>query len=837
MASTREKYLTNAQRYLEKGNLARAIKEYAKVLEIQPDDIRTRLRIGDLQARLGQRNEAISTYEGVAREYSARGFFPKAVAVYKQINRLDPTRSDIQLQLAQLYLQMNLLSESLAQYRQVAEQLRKSGNTEDLADILLQIIDIDPFDVSARIHLGEHCSSQGNALEAAEHFAVAADQLRETNHINEYIKVAERYFFHQPDDVPRLKELVQVYLQREDYKRALAKLQLIFKTTEKDPQALRYLADTFLGLKKRDRAVRVLKELAELHVEKGQEELAVEVYQRVFTLDPDDLDACIHLGLSLPPRYAHRAVSSSQPSSRTTPYPPSLSDQTQPPHRAAPDTGEQWVQTPTAAGLFTYPGNIISLNRLLNPEQLNIIYRLLLEGDNSLKNASWDRGMEVLTQALRIDPDNISARERLVQMYLHQGLVLDAIDQLLHLAGHCWQADPARSSRYLYQALRLDPNHPAANALRHDLGLDQVDLSAFRRETSAPVTGPQEVTSQVKRQEVMAYPQTPGEIPPPTWQTHPGAYDSLQPPSDYARPGSTPPGLLDQERDEITKVSPAADARHRVPPEMTWAKAFSSQRTSAPSDYSPEHGSLSPSPTPHMPGYAPDVATGVYTTSGESVDGSGPVYQAESDLDDLFLDADEIVEADGAVPIEIETPEPSGSVRPSYSDLASAEDSSPSDQPFSDTHPLFGKRRAAPEGVEDVTLPPAASAPTSIVIGAPEEGHPQAAGTPQPPHPEQEAASTPPPPSAPPPVTPTGISAAAPVEKKPEAPRPQVELPPLPDDLPEELKDELTELEILMSSNQRGAAQDLMFEMTMAYPEHTPFIMEIMALLEGQGEK
>ena len=89
MAFDREKTLQVAQKYIDKRKYDRAILEYQKVVEHEPNDARTLLRIGDLQARLGAHAEAIATYDRVALYYSSRGFSLKAVAVLKQIGSKD----------------------------------------------------------------------------------------------------------------------------------------------------------------------------------------------------------------------------------------------------------------------------------------------------------------------------------------------------------------------------------------------------------------------------------------------------------------------------------------------------------------------------------------------------------------------------------------------------------------------------------------------------------------------------------------------------------------------------------------------------------------------------
>ncbi len=49
----------------------------------------------------------------VANQYAEQGFFFKAVAVFKQILKLDPSRLDVSLALADMYEQLQLVSDAL----------------------------------------------------------------------------------------------------------------------------------------------------------------------------------------------------------------------------------------------------------------------------------------------------------------------------------------------------------------------------------------------------------------------------------------------------------------------------------------------------------------------------------------------------------------------------------------------------------------------------------------------------------------------------------------------------------------------------------------------------
>ena len=72
-----------------------ALKDYLRVLDDNPKDVFALNKAGDLCVRMGRPADAIGHFARIADSYSADGFFLKANAIYKKINKIDPTRLDV----------------------------------------------------------------------------------------------------------------------------------------------------------------------------------------------------------------------------------------------------------------------------------------------------------------------------------------------------------------------------------------------------------------------------------------------------------------------------------------------------------------------------------------------------------------------------------------------------------------------------------------------------------------------------------------------------------------------------------------------------------------------
>ena len=290
MALDRSKVLETAQKHLAKGHYARAIAEYHKLVEADPNDVRTWLKIGDLYTRQGSRRDACDTYGRVAQQYKKQGFFRKAVAVYKQILKLDPSRLDILVSLAEMYEHLQLVSDALITYETVAASYARQGDTDLALDTLDRMVNLDPENIPIRIKYAEALSKAGRTPEAANAFATGATLLKKLGRIDDYIKVAERLLYHRPDDIDTARELAQLYLDRRDPKRALSKLQLCFKADPRNVPTLLLLARAFQVLGQIPKTISVYKEIARIHQTAGRLEERAIILREILELDPNDAE-------------------------------------------------------------------------------------------------------------------------------------------------------------------------------------------------------------------------------------------------------------------------------------------------------------------------------------------------------------------------------------------------------------------------------------------------------------------------------------------------------------------------------------------------------------------
>jgi len=193
--------LTTAQKFLQKNQLAKAIKQYEKALSLDDKDFRCRQKLAELYSRKGEVDKAITHYEKVAAYYSEHAFYLKAIAVYKQMQRLAPEEESFTLKLARLNEQQGLVGNALSEYRTLLKHYESKDNVRAAIDTLGRIRDLDPDNIGAAVKLANYYSQSEQKDKAHETFAEVEEQLWEKGNYKQLQTFYEHFMQLWPDDV------------------------------------------------------------------------------------------------------------------------------------------------------------------------------------------------------------------------------------------------------------------------------------------------------------------------------------------------------------------------------------------------------------------------------------------------------------------------------------------------------------------------------------------------------------------------------------------------------------------------------------------------------------
>lgn len=667
MAFNKEKVMDAARKFVDKGQIDKAVKEYLRIVNEDPKDVRVWLKIGDLYAKKGAKQDAIETYLKVARFYHEQGFFLKAVAVYKQILKLDPRLVDVILKLAELYRQLGLMTDAMQHFESVAAHFHREGNTKEALATVKKLVDLDPENIATRIKLAELYSKEGLVEEAVTEFTVACEQLRRQNRLDDFLKVAERLLWHKPDNHPLNRELAGLYLRRNDPRRALQKLQACFKADPRDVETLGLLAQAFQALDQKAKTVSVLKELARVHVENKQRDKATEVFRKILEFVPNDPDARDFLGTNQPAA----AAAAPPPAPRPAPAPQL------PPQARASTPIPAVVRAATDAAKFNFTGDLPAFNAknpgltgsmplvdeqslsgvdfalpeyddadfsadmepAPDPRQMSAagerhaeeISKILAETDVYVKYGLHQKAVDHLRRVFTLDPENVEAHERLKDIFVGQGREQEAEVELLKLAEVVAPSDPDRAEAYLQELLAMNGTHTGAFELARRFRLRVARMSSVSAEVSYEGGGVAAIDSELDELSLDDAPRG-GPRPMGVARSHRDSVDDFDPGDligDMAhgspapsRPPSRPPQYASDNYDLDFAPSPSQSTR-QMSPEMVDALANAPVEEDEPV--------ITDRPPSHWGNEAPRVA-------GRSIDDRIDAQLVEAELDASEID-------------------------------------------------------------------------------------------------------------------------------------------------------------------------------------------------------
>lgn len=259
-----------AQKYLARGQIDKAIAEWEKLVREAPDG-NTYNTIGDLYLKKGDKKAAIDFFHKAATFFREGGFSLKALALYKKVININPADANAYTALGELSEEKGLVTDAIKYYLTVADILSKEASKERFLNIYERILSLAPSNISLRDKVAGLFLKEGftsHAIREYLHIARHAAERGETEQSRSYYaKILEL----QPDNRNALVGMSHVEEKRGDLRNATAYMKRAVETQQDDPHLL--LRYAFL-----------LKEASEY-------DEALSVVARVIETDPSDVQA------------------------------------------------------------------------------------------------------------------------------------------------------------------------------------------------------------------------------------------------------------------------------------------------------------------------------------------------------------------------------------------------------------------------------------------------------------------------------------------------------------------------------------------------------------------
>jgi tetratricopeptide (TPR) repeat protein len=175
MAIDKNAVIKEAQKFTAKGQYAKAIAEWKKLVREFPNDANIFNTIGDLCLKKDAKAEAVDAYKKAADILAADGFSSKAIALYKKILNIDPKKIEVHLALADLNAEKGLTGNALESYKFAADYYTQKNEMVKALDIYQKMADLNPSNVGFRLKLADLYIKEGLKKEATKAYLEAAN--------------------------------------------------------------------------------------------------------------------------------------------------------------------------------------------------------------------------------------------------------------------------------------------------------------------------------------------------------------------------------------------------------------------------------------------------------------------------------------------------------------------------------------------------------------------------------------------------------------------------------------------------------------------------------------
>ncbi|HXC93875.1 MAG TPA: hypothetical protein VN652_07680 [Geobacteraceae bacterium] len=192
MSSTKTKLLDSAQKNLLKGQYGRAVSDYRQIIQLEPSDMRHRQKLAEILTKANLKDEAITEYTSLAKHYIESVHYLKAIAVYKQVQKLDPTNPEISLTLASLNEKQGLIGNATAEYASALQLFEKNSENLKALKVLESMLALDPGNSAVRLRIAEKYFVVGKEGISFDQFLALATDLKSRDDENGFKHVSEK---------------------------------------------------------------------------------------------------------------------------------------------------------------------------------------------------------------------------------------------------------------------------------------------------------------------------------------------------------------------------------------------------------------------------------------------------------------------------------------------------------------------------------------------------------------------------------------------------------------------------------------------------------------------
>ncbi len=160
--------------YAAQGFTVKGIAMYKKIAKLQPS-VEGSLKLAELYTQQGLFNDARFQYMQVAEDFDKNGDREQAVRLFRKVLEMDPENVPMRIKLGETYVRMGKKQEAWELFSAAAETLRAKGALAGADDILKRLLALDPTNSYVLLLRGKTALESEDPKSAIECLEKAAD--------------------------------------------------------------------------------------------------------------------------------------------------------------------------------------------------------------------------------------------------------------------------------------------------------------------------------------------------------------------------------------------------------------------------------------------------------------------------------------------------------------------------------------------------------------------------------------------------------------------------------------------------------------------------------------
>jgi len=310
-----------AQIFLGDGFISKGIAIYKKIGKLAPEETRPLEKLAELYVQQGVMSEARSIYLQMAEAHLKSGAQKEAVGVLRKLLDLEPDNLRVQLKLAELYQAIGQKAEAATAYLNSAHRMIDRGDFKEADKMAERALAAQPKNPRATVVKARAMAALGNTKEAIallEGLPEVAEGIEGARYLSELylqsgqaqrsVELAKKLLARAPENHGPVYDIAQALLEggeaeggfslvaeirenmmeKGDFDRLTRALTTANERLAGRIEPLEWLVEAYRRANDTVRFPGALDQLGEASVAAGNHERALEVFEELYKLEPED---------------------------------------------------------------------------------------------------------------------------------------------------------------------------------------------------------------------------------------------------------------------------------------------------------------------------------------------------------------------------------------------------------------------------------------------------------------------------------------------------------------------------------------------------------------------